>query len=206
MEHIYIEPVKRATIISNKTVRVKDVASLQGPREIIDEIGNITIMIIPKDTKKNYLVSIIDIIKAIHKKNNKIIIHNLGETNTIISYKKKQTKENKIITFLKIIFVGTILFVGSAVAIMTFHTDSQLPYVFTNFYFLVFGDNKYQPYAIEVPYSVGLAVGISLFFNHFSKIKFSNDPTPIEVELKLYENQVDDSIIEVLKEEEEGDK
>jgi stage V sporulation protein AA len=84
---------------------------------------------------------------------------------------------------------------------MAFHTDTQMPKVFTNFYFLFLGNNNYQPYLIEVPYAIGLAVGISVFFNHFSKIKYTSDPTPIEVELKIYENQVDDSIIEELNEE-----
>lgn len=205
MDHIYIEAAKRVTIISNKIIKIKDIALLQGPKEIISELNEIVVMRIPEDSNKNYLISILDIIKAIYEKNNKLVLHNLGEKDIIISYKRKQGKDNKLIVLSKIIFVGSILFVGSAIAIMTFHTDSQLPYIFTNFYFLLLGDNKYQPYAIEIPYSIGLAVGISLFFNHFSKIKFSNDPTPIEVELKLYKNQVDDSIIEELKEE-EGEK
>ncbi|PKM95528.1 MAG: hypothetical protein CVU84_05530 [Firmicutes bacterium HGW-Firmicutes-1] len=206
MDHIYLKAVKKATIISKKVVFVEDVAELQGSIVLIEEIKKIKLFTIPEDTSKNYLISVMDIIEAIHKKNNQVIIHSLGEKDTIISYKKNQEKEKKLLTLFKIGFVGAVLITGSAVAIMAFHTDTQLPKVFTEFYDMFLGSNSLQPYLIEIPYSIGLAVGISVFFNHFSKIKFTNDPTPIEVELKLYENQVDDSIIETLKEEKEGEK
>ncbi|PKM52426.1 MAG: hypothetical protein CVV02_01350 [Firmicutes bacterium HGW-Firmicutes-7] len=200
MIHIYLKTVKKATIISKKNVYIKDVATMQGPKDIIEEISKIELMTIPDEITRNYLISIIDIIEEINKKNSEVIIHNLGENDTIICYKKHAEKENKLLTLLKVCFVGAVLLTGSAVAIMAFHTDTQLPEVFTKFYFMFLGSDRLQPYVIEISYSIGLAVGISVFFNHFSKIKFTNDPTPIEVELKLYENQVDDSIIETLKE------
>lgn len=205
MTTIYIKPVKKATIIRKKDVTIKDVAELQGPKKIIDEVYSLIIMTIPEDKSKNYLISVLDIIKVIQRYNERVVIYNLGEVDIIINFLKDKKRENKVLTLLKVIFVGAVLTSGSAVAIMAFHTDTQLPKVFTNFYFLLLGNNDYQPYLVEIPYAIGLAIGISVFFNHFSKIKFTSDPTPIEVELKLYENQVDDSIIEVLKEEKEGD-
>ena len=39
---------------------------------------------------------------------------------------------------------------------------------------------------IAFSYSIGLAVGIIVFFNHFSKKKLTKDPTPIEIEMKKY--------------------
>ena len=39
---------------------------------------------------------------------------------------------------------------------------------------------------LEISYSIGLAVGIIVFFNHVSKKKITRDPTPIEVEVKKY--------------------
>ena len=43
---------------------------------------------------------------------------------------------------------------------------------------------------MEIPYSIGLAVGITVFFNHCSKRKLTTDPTPIEVEMTTYEEEV----------------
>ncbi len=51
---------------------------------------------------------------------------------------------------------------------------------------------------IDLPYSIGLAAGIIVFFNHFSGKKLTDDPTPIEVEMSVYEKEVADNLIDTL--------
>ena len=51
-------------------------------------------------------------------------------------------------------------------------------------------------------YAAGIAAGIILFFNHFGKKKLTRDPTPMEVEMDKYEQDVDDTLIK--KESREG--
>ena len=48
---------------------------------------------------------------------------------------------------------------------------------------------------LEISYSVGLAVGIIGFFNHFAAIKLNTDPTPLEVEMRLYEDNISKTLI-----------
>lgn len=209
MTHIYMRTFKKATVIGKKLVSVEDVAILEGPKQLTNRIYKNTVMKIPETSKKNknFLLSIIEVIHAINQESSDLIIHNLGENDIIICYRSKpEKKENKIFSAIKVILVALILFVGSIVAIMTFQIDTQLSVVFSKFYFLVLGNNHLQPYLIEIPYAIGLAIGIIVFFNHFSKLKLTDDPTPIEVELNLYKGQVDDSIIETLKEEIEEKK
>lgn len=45
-------------------------------------------------------------------------------------------------------------------------------------------------------YSVGLVVGILIFFNHFGKKRFTVDPTPMEVQMRLYENDIQTTLVE----------
>ena len=49
---------------------------------------------------------------------------------------------------------------------------------------------------IELFYSIGIIIGILVFFNHFGKKRFTVDPTPIEVEMRLYENDLQTTLIE----------
>ena len=49
---------------------------------------------------------------------------------------------------------------------------------------------------MELMYSIGVVIGILVFFNHFGKKRFSVDPTPMEVEMRLYENDIQTTIIE----------
>ena len=49
---------------------------------------------------------------------------------------------------------------------------------------------------LEISYSLGIGLGVVFFFNHFGKRKLTEDPTPMEVEMRSYEDQVDTTIIE----------
>ena len=49
---------------------------------------------------------------------------------------------------------------------------------------------------LEVSYSVGVAAGILIFFNHFGKKRFTVDPTPMEVQMRLYENDIQTTLVE----------
>ena len=61
---------------------------------------------------------------------------------------------------------------------------------------------------LEVSYSLGLAVGIIVFYNHIGGRRLTKDPTPIEVAMRNYEYDVDMALIELAdregKEEEVG--
>ena len=49
---------------------------------------------------------------------------------------------------------------------------------------------------LEVTYSIGIIIGILVFFNHFGRKRFSVDPTPMEVEMRLYENDIQTTLVE----------
>ena len=49
---------------------------------------------------------------------------------------------------------------------------------------------------LELSYSVGLAVGIIVFYNHVGKRRISKDPTPIEVSMRTYEQEMNQAMIE----------
>ena len=54
-----------------------------------------------------------------------------------------------------------------------------------------------QGYTIlEISYSLGLTVGIIVFFNHIGGRRLTKDPTPIEVEMRVYETDVNKALIE----------
>ena len=49
---------------------------------------------------------------------------------------------------------------------------------------------------LEISYSIGIGLGVVLYFNHFGRRKFTQDPTPLEVEMRVYEDDIDTTIIE----------
>ena len=65
-------------------------------------------------------------------------------------------------------------------------------------YYLFFEESKEVPKLLSIPYSIGLGLGIIVFFNHFSKITLTQDPTPIEIEMTTYEKETNASVIDHL--------
>lgn len=200
---IYVKPTKKALIKGKNTVKIKDIAEVIASESVKARIEELTILI-KTGSKPNHLLSIADIIKMILKEYPDSTIINIGSNDILVEFETEKS-ENKIIKYLKIVFISTILFTGAATAIMSFHSDAQIPKVFQNYHEIFFGEYKEDPLIIEIPYSIGLALGIIVFFNHFGGKKITNDPTPIEVEMSVYETEIVDTVIEYLNKNEKGD-
>ena len=127
--------------------------------------------------------SILKVIEIIHQDYPSMEVVNCGETDFIVEY-QKSTVKSAVWEKLKLIMIAIIVFFGSAFTIMTFHTDIGIQKTFSSFYEQVMGESKPMVTELEISYSIGLALGIIVFFNHFSKKKITQDPTPIEVEMK----------------------
>lgn len=203
---IYMKPQDKVLITGRRLVFLKDVADFFIGGQSVEGLGDIVVLEIPEGKKKTYLLSSLDLAKAINIAFPKGTVVNLGEMDTLIEYEPQPKKEGKFLTYAKVFFVSLVLFAGAATAIMTFHTDVQIPKIFENFYYIFFKENNAMPLIIAIPYSIGLAVGILVFFNHFGKFYVTSDPTPIEVEMTTYEKETITSIVDCLDKEKKKQK
>lgn len=201
---IYIKPVKKILLEQRQDVYLQDITEIIS--DVSDKLKHEKVFKIPLKIRKNYVVSITDIIKIIKKKFPDYSVINLGEKDTIIDYSPVIVKENQFLKILRIIFVCIVLFMGAATAIMSFHSDAQIPDVFKNYYKIFFGYELDNPKIIAVPYSLGLAVGIIVFFNHLGNIKITRDPTPIEVEMSLYDTDIYNTLVDSIQTEQNNTK
>ncbi|MCI8629664.1 MAG: hypothetical protein HFE57_09270 [Firmicutes bacterium] len=195
---IYIKPNEKITITGRKIVYLKDVGEIWIPGQTTASLENLVVYQIPEDTEKTYLISVIDIIKAITLKFPDATVNNVGEMDILLTYQKQYKQQNKVWLYSKIVFISLILFTGASTSIMSFHSDAQIPKIFQNYYYIFFGEYNDMPLILAIPYTIGLAIGIILFFNHFSKIYVTKDPTPIEIEMTTYEKETNTSIIDAL--------
>lgn len=195
---IYIKPMEKAQVIGRKIVFLKDVGEVYIGGQTKGEIESIVVFQIPEDKDETYLISVLDIIRAINHQYPDATVTNVGEMDVLVEYHQKQKKENKGVQLLKVFFICVVLFAGASTTIMCFHTDTQVPLIFQNYYYMFFGENVDMPAILSIPYSIGLAVGVLVFFNHFSKFKVTDDPTPIEVEMTTYEKETNASVVDKL--------
>jgi stage V sporulation protein AA len=182
--------------VHHKIVRLKDVTKLFSPnRDITENLYQQVIFIIKDDKKANYVFSVLKLIELIHKEYPDLEIINLGERDFIILYEPEQ-KEKKLWEYFKVGFVSCIVFFGAAFTIMTFNEDANVSVIFEIVYKSVMGTKQVKGSLLEISYAVGLPLGIIIFFNHFSKMKAGKDPTPMQVQLRLYEADLDETLIE----------
>lgn len=96
---------------------------------------------------------------------------------------------------MKVFFICLITLLGGGFAVMAYNNDVGMADMFSRIYELVYGDENAGGMILEISYSIGLAVGIIVFYGHFGSWKFGKDPTPLEVEMRLYEDDVDTAMI-----------
>ena len=92
--------------------------------------------------------------------------------------------------------ISIIVFFGGAFAIIAYGNDIDIQnifYVITDF---CTGDAESNAMILQIAYSVGLSVGIIIFFNNFGKRKSVKDPTPIQVSMRNYEEDIYTTIID----------
>ena len=205
MTEIYVKPKKKAAIVGKEHIVVKDIADVFAAPEIQKRAENVKLLT-TGGADGVYLVSIIDVVKAISAALPGHSVNNVGEMDTMVSVKAEPPKKQRVVKWLKVALVSLVLFTGAATAIMTFHTDSQMGTVFQRYHKIFFGEEVEKPYIINIPYSIGLAVGIIVFFNHFSGKRLTKQPTPIEVEMTTYEKDVEDAVIDSLSRQGEKEK
>ena len=199
---IYIKPMKKAALELSSDILVSNVATVvTQPSNLAEKVNKLKIA--NMEGQKHYLVSITDIIEVIKKEYPDATINNVGEFDTWV-HQSERRKKNMPLLWLKVGIVSLILMVGASTAIMSFHTDGQIPKVFEGFYAMFFGVEKSNPALISIPYSIGLAVGIFVFYNHFMGKKITDDLTPIEVEIEQYQKDVTESMIEMLDKQQRG--
>ena len=87
-------------------------------------------------------------------------------------------------------------FFGAAFSIMAFNNDINVTKLFAQLYEIVTGSPSDGFTMLEVSYSIGVGMGILIFFHHFSKKRGLSDPTPLEVEMRTYEDEIDQTIME----------
>ncbi|WP_415815892.1 stage V sporulation protein AA [Mesobacillus thioparans] len=187
---IYIRMRNRVQVKPEESLLLKDIAQIISSEEIYQDLSSLEVKkISPKDH-----IHIIDVMKVIHFITGIYPDHEVqavGPAQTIIEviYKRKGMS----IPFF--ILVWFLLFFGAALTIMNFHEDVSMQTVHERLYFIMTGKEVAKPLLFQIPYSIGIGVGMILFFNHVFKKRLNEEPSPLEVEMFNYQQSLDQYVI-----------
>ncbi|MBB6216028.1 stage V sporulation protein AA [Anaerosolibacter carboniphilus] len=202
-KEVYIQ-LKDNLIISNPSgLKIKDIAIILTDKEVKEELLNLEVLS-KKDMGKMYIVvSILTVVEKIRESHPDLSIIPVGESELLVKIENDLEKGKKFTTYLKLGIVAATLFVGTGLAIMNFHADVNMGEAHKVLYRLITGNDESRPLILQIPYSFGIGLGMALFFNHFFP-KHSNEPSPMEVEMYLYKQNMDEYLLDNEKNTEES--
>lgn len=182
--------------VDHPHVYLQDVAKLScNNSKVLNKLRVMPVANLEPDRPGRYVMSSMDLVSLIQQKEPSLDINTIGEPNFVITY-KNSSGPGRLWQWCKIIFVGLATFFGAAFSIMTFNNDVDTGKLFSQIYTQVTGQTSNNFTILEIAYSIGIGLGILFFFNHFGRMKITNDPTPMQVQMRLYEDDVNKTIIE----------
>ena len=182
--------------VKTRDVTLGDIVTMEcTDPHVAAKLKSLKMIKIPEEKKHRYVVSILKLIEKMHEVYPSIEVQNLGPADIIVTYEPEK-KKHPFLDWTKAFFVVLITFFGASFSIMAFNNDVNTPKLFGQIYKQIMGSPKSGFTILELTYSIGVVIGILMFFNHFGKKKFTVDPTPMEVEMRLYENDIQTTLIE----------
>lgn len=182
--------------VEHPHVYLQDIAKLSCSNPVVlNRLRVMPITVFVSEKPGRCIMSAMDLVKRIQQKEPELTLCPLGETSFIITYETKPSHK-KIWQWIKVIFVCFATFFGAAFSIMTFNTDVDVGGLFSKIYTQVTGHSSNGFTILEISYSLGIGLGVLFFFNHFGKMKITDDPTPMQVQMRLYEDNVNNTLVE----------
>ncbi len=181
----------RLQVSPSYELKIQDIAQIVGDPNVIRKIGNEIVYKITTRDKTHVVIDAMKVIDIIQKKIEQVQINLLGPGQTLVEIVYEKKKVNPI--FFGLVWI--LLFVGAALAIIYFHEDVSMQQVHSRLYYMVTGERNNQPLLFQIPYSIGLGLGMILFFNHVFQKRINEEPSPLEVEMFQYQQSLDQYVV-----------
>lgn len=197
-ETMYLK-IEQNTVVRKPDVTIKDVGKIHCENAEVKARVN-QMRLFKFDSSKNakkkqfQTFSVLKVLELIQKEYPNVQVDVIGEVDFIVHYIHKE--ESKVLQFVKTGLICVIAFFGAAFMIITFCKEVSMTLVLDFIYTQVTGRTPLAFTALDVSFCVGLPIGVLIFYNHFGKKKLTDDPTPVQVAMRKYEQDVDSTCIE----------
>jgi stage V sporulation protein AA len=202
-KYLYIRLRRKARVRKGQIVRLHHIAQIFVEPQYEQALNELIIHQPQQEDGNRVLIDMLLIIRKVKKCFPELQVEHFGEPHVLLEI----YTDNKKVNPLLIGIVWLLLFIGSGLAIMNFHADVSMLAVHQRIYELMTGKKVDHPLILQIPYSIGIGAGMVLFFNHLFKKKFNEEPSPLEVEMFMYQENINHYVIteEYSKINEEGD-
>ncbi|MDQ0058251.1 stage V sporulation protein AA [Paenibacillus harenae] len=183
-KRIYMRPEQRLTLGQAARLLAADAETEQKLKQLVLYEHR-------KADGNRVVIDLLQIVKAIREAFPGLSVEAYGDPQVLVMVAEKPVKPRIFVLVLS----WLLLFFGAGLAIMNFHTDVSMKEVHTRIVELISGKQIEHPLWFQIPYSLGIGLGMVLFFNHLFRKRFNEEPNPLEVELYMYQENVNAYVI-----------
>ncbi len=192
---LYIK-ASESSEVNIRQVYLQDIAEIECAQDsIMCDLKELKVLDFDENGPYKVVISILKIIQLINEKYPNMTIECLGAEDLIVKY-VLESKQNKLLDCIRVCVVSAIVLIGSAYSIIAFTKDVDTNEILGEIYFQATGEQLNGYTIMEVSYSIGLVLGILVFFNYYKTKKKDADPNPMLVDMRKYEEDVDATLIQ----------
>ncbi|NTZ17644.1 stage V sporulation protein AA [Paenibacillus sp. JMULE4] len=188
---LYIRLRKKMQVRRGEPVYLGQIAQLLAEPEYEQKLQMLELYRPDEQDGSLVLIDMMLIVRKVKELYPSMQIELFGEPHALIEIQGRSKPSSLVL----IVLVWLLLFVGSGLAIMNFHADVSMAEVHRHIYKLLTGKETEHPLLLQIPYSIGIGIGMMTFFNHLFKKKFNEEPSPLEVEMFMYQENLNHYII-----------
>ncbi|MFC0523083.1 stage V sporulation protein AA [Pontibacillus salicampi] len=190
-EIVYIRMKQKINASKNQSLCLSDVAYISAPSTWKETLESMKLYTIQGSDRNIVIMDVFRVIYYLRDVFPDLEVQPIGPNQSIVMIQR--SKKNPSI--LLVIVIWLLLFIGAAMAIINFHFDVSMEAVQQRIHFLLTGKEVKHPLWLEIPYSIGLGLGMILFFNHLFKKRINEEPSPLEIEMHKYQQDLDQYVV-----------
>ncbi|MGL4913541.1 MAG: stage V sporulation protein AA [Romboutsia sp.] len=191
MEDIYLIPKNTKPFDTKKSnIYLEDIYCIY-PKEYEIQLKDICIRRYSNNTSKYDVIHLGEVIEVVKNKSPNLRLNFLKPDDVIIffdNFKKDRTK------YLRVFIVSIVVLMGSIMGIMNFHSDVNMAHSQFMMVNAITKDAKvYLPY-FQLPYSIGIGIGVAIFFNKFIPTYSKGEPSPLDLKMVSLNKEIENQL------------
>ncbi len=188
--YIYFQLKEHVRGKVGQDIYLEDIAEVACSEDIVEKVKKLVVLSGQKEGINT--IKAVDIIKMVNSAIPRARVLFIGASKiSIHMYRDGDTGDKNISSFLKAALTSLLLFIGSGLAIMYFHADVNMHEVHGTIYTAITGEKASGSYWISIPYSIGIGLGIALFFGILPNRKKPKTPDPLKIGMYKYKKDID---------------
>jgi stage V sporulation protein AA len=189
---VYVRLRRRVVVPPDSVVTLGLIARLVTDSGIEKTLSQTPLHQIRPEDGNMIVIDMLQVVRVVREVFPGTTVETFGEPHVLVEVALPETFKPRL---FMLVLAWVLLFFGSGMALMNFHADVNMPQVQKRITELITGKTDRHPWLFQIPYSIGVGLGMLLFFNRLFRKKMLDEPNPLEVEMFMYQENVNHYII-----------